>query len=118
MMKADGLDSEGVDSDNNTGSLDLRHEEPLPRKYSRDPIRYYFDNFRHSSWFKEPEVEPANQLGPNERRFLVVGKEGSDRRIPELFGNKPYDPFLVDVFIIGRVIRKALVEVCNIYPCF
>ena len=59
--------------------------------------KYYFVDYGISSYF------PA---GP--RRELVLGIAGRDRDVPELSNNVPYDPFKVDIFTIGNVLRGEL----------
>lgn len=46
-------------------------------------------------------------------RVLVLGNEGHDRDPPELrTGNRiPYDPYKLDVFLIGNVFRRLLLDV-------
>ncbi|KZT13120.1 uncharacterized protein LAESUDRAFT_690312 [Laetiporus sulphureus 93-53] len=41
---------------------------------------------------------------------LVVGVNGRDQEVPELSDDTPYDPFKVDVFIIGNVFRHEFYE--------
>jgi hypothetical protein len=117
MMEADGIYPQGFHPDYENKTPDLqRKAKYLDRRYSKKPIRYYFIDFGLSSWFKEPELATANQTDPQEERLLVSGRKGLDKLVPELIGGEPYNPFPVDVFIIGRVIRRALVEVCSIIP--
>ena len=57
-------------------------------------VQYYFVDYGISSYFP-----------PGSRRELVVGIAGRDRDVPELSNNVPYDPFKVDIFTIGNVLR-------------
>jgi len=57
-------------------------------------VRYYFVDYGISSYFP-----------PGSRRELVVGIAGRDQDVPELSNNVPYDPFKVDIFTIGNVLR-------------
>jgi hypothetical protein len=57
-------------------------------------VKYYFVDYGISSYFP-----------PGSRRELVVGIAGRDRDVPELSNNVPYDPFKVDIFTIGNVLR-------------
>ena len=57
-------------------------------------VKYYFVDYGISSYF------PAGS-----QRELVVGIAGRDRDVPELSNNVPYDPFKVDIFTIGNVLR-------------
>ncbi|KAL5530897.1 hypothetical protein ACEPAG_3773 [Sanghuangporus baumii] len=62
-------------------------------------IKYYFTDFGISSRFDD-----AN----NPR--LVTGKDCQDKQLPELYQDEPYDPFLVDIFLLGNVFKRVLVE--------
>jgi hypothetical protein len=57
-------------------------------------VKYYYVDRGISSYFP-----------PGSRRELVLGIAGRDRDVPELSNNVPYDPFKVDIFTIGNVIR-------------
>lgn len=63
---------------------------------SKAPVKYYFIDFGISTRF-------APQLSR-----LVVGTPGLDQEPPELSDNVPYDPFKLDVFLIGNLIRRGL----------
>ena len=60
-------------------------------------VKYYFVDYGISSYF------PA---GSN--REPVLGIAGRDQDVPELSDDVPYDPFKVDIFTIGNVIRGEL----------
>ncbi|KAH9026729.1 hypothetical protein EDB85DRAFT_160581 [Lactarius pseudohatsudake] len=60
-------------------------------------VKYYFVDYRISSYFPEGE------------RQLVFGFAGRDREVPELSDEVPYDPFKVDIFTIGNVMRREFV---------
>ncbi|KAI0077229.1 hypothetical protein K474DRAFT_1596436 [Panus rudis PR-1116 ss-1] len=62
------------------------------------PVRYYFIDFGISSLFQ-----------PGESR-LVVGAKGQDKSPPELSNKIPYDPFPLDVYILGHVYQEEFVE--------
>jgi hypothetical protein len=57
-------------------------------------VRYYFVDYGISSYFP-----------PGSQRELVVGIAGRDQDVPELSNDVPYDPFKVDIFTIGNVLR-------------
>ncbi|KAI0047510.1 hypothetical protein FA95DRAFT_1662932 [Auriscalpium vulgare] len=59
--------------------------------------RYYFLDFGISSYFP-----------PGTPRTLVTGNFGRVRQVPELSKDVPYDPFKVDIFIIGNALRQKL----------
>ena len=66
------------------------------------PVKYYFVDFGISVKFPS-EVESK----------LALGVIGLDREVPELSDTKPYDPFKVDVFILGHVYQKDIYAVCR-----
>ena len=57
-------------------------------------VKYYYVDYGISSYFP-----------PGLQRELVVGIAGRDQDVPELSRNVPYDPFKVDIFSIGNVLR-------------
>lgn len=63
------------------------------------PVKYYYIDF----WLSVHLAPGA----PN----LVLGTNGEDRQVPELSWDNPYDPFKVDVFILGNAFRKRIFEV-------
>ena len=63
-------------------------------------VKYYFIDYGISSYFPEG----------TERQF-VLGLAGRDHDVPELSNEVPYDPFKVDIFTIGSVLRHELVAV-------
>ncbi|KAK7691431.1 hypothetical protein QCA50_004830 [Cerrena zonata] len=62
------------------------------------PVKYYFVDFGLSSCF-DPGVVP-----------LVVGTKGRDKEPPELDDHRPYNPFPLDIFILGNLYRKEFLE--------
>lgn len=63
-------------------------------------VKYYFVDYGISSYFPE-----------GTERQLVLGLDGRDRDVPELSAEVPYDPFKVDIFTIGNVLRREIVGV-------
>ena len=57
------------------------------------PAKYYYVDFVSSSHV--PQDAPDK---------LVVGRYGRDQYVPELSDTVPYDPFKVDIYIIGNVL--------------
>ena len=62
-----------------------------------EPIKYYFVDFGLSVYIPA-DVRPKEALGHN----------GLDQEVPELSYTKPYDPFKVDMFILGHVLQQKL----------
>ena len=64
------------------------------------PVKYYFTDFEASMTLDESN-------GP----ILIRSLFGQDRETPELNANVPYSPFPVDIFTLGNVYQKRLIEV-------
>lgn len=74
---------------------------PAPIIPRRDAgVKYYFVDYGISAYF------PAGS-----QSHLVLGVDGRDQDVPELSDTVPYDPFKVDVYTIGNVLRG---EFCNV----
>ncbi|KAB5590966.1 hypothetical protein CTheo_5582 [Ceratobasidium theobromae] len=63
------------------------------------PIRYYFIDFDLATYFK-----------PGVRHPRVTGQAGRERSVPELNSLKRYNPYKVDIFMIGAFLERDLVE--------
>ncbi|KAI0077830.1 hypothetical protein K474DRAFT_1697485 [Panus rudis PR-1116 ss-1] len=72
------------------------HVHPLAR--IDHPVKYYFIDFGISSHFREGETP------------LVLGTKGRDKEPPELSDVTPYNPFMLDIYILGNVYKKEFVE--------
>jgi hypothetical protein len=70
----------------------------IPRSQVR--VSYYFIDYGISSYFP-----------PGKPRGLVIGGDGRDQEVPELSDTIAYDPFAVDIFIIGNLLRRQLYDV-------
>lgn len=70
---------------------------PYKCRYKVD-LRYYYLDFGISSYFSP---------GSDKSR-LVLGIDGHERQVPELSYDVPYDPFKVDVFILGCLLEEEL----------
>ena len=84
----------------------LLHDASTPAPFipRRDAgVKYHFVDYGISSYFPT-DSEP----------HLVLGLDGRDRDVPELSDEVPYDPFKVDIFTIGNVLRH---EFCNVSFC-
>ena len=77
-------------------SIYLKDKKTVASKISRleAGVKYYYVDYGISSYFP-----------PGSQRELVVGIAGRDQDVPELSRNVPYDPFKVDIFSIGNVLR-------------
>ncbi|KAI0773747.1 kinase-like domain-containing protein [Fomes fomentarius] len=63
------------------------------------PVTYHFTDFGISTRFAS---EDQNRL--------VTGTDGLDREVPELSDDVSYDPFKVDIFLLGNLFRTYLFE--------
>jgi hypothetical protein len=72
---------------------------PIPRSNAR--VKYYYSDFGISVAI-HPEQYPK----------LAHGIDGLDQEPPELRYNGYYDPFKLDVFILGNVFRRNFLDVC------
>lgn len=71
----------------------------IRRIVASTPVKYYFVDFGLST-FRDPS---------NPRR--AIGRDGADQEVPELSETEEYDLFPLDVFILGNVYRKSLLDV-------
>lgn len=72
------------------------------------PVKYRFIDFESMIDFKDSEKAPR-----------VLGGSfafGQDDDLPELRYARMYDPFPVDVFMLGNVYKKRLVDVRALCP--
>ncbi|KAI0040473.1 hypothetical protein FA95DRAFT_1502816 [Auriscalpium vulgare] len=65
-------------------------------------VKYYFVDYGISSEFPL-DSDPASRL--------VVGRLGRDQEPPELSDTVSYDPFKVDIFVVGNIFRRKYYEV-------
>lgn len=71
-----------------------------PMSRSHFHLQYYYIDYSISVYIP-PDVYPK----------LAVGVFGRDQEPPELSDDIPYDPFKLDVFILGNVLRKDFYDV-------
>ncbi|KAI0829362.1 kinase-like domain-containing protein [Trametes gibbosa] len=98
MMDASGLYPRGFHPILQDDLPDITARAPVLSRTSAN-IRYYFTDFGISSRFSAQD----------DNRF-VVGREGLDKSVPELSNDVPYDPFKVDVYILGNVFKGQFLE--------
>lgn len=99
LMDGDAMYPEGFHPVKYTFKRDYSGWAPyIPRSVAG--VRYYFADFGIS----------IHRSG-EERRKFVTGAMGRDQEPPELSDTIPYDPFKLDVFIIGNMLRKEFCDV-------
>ena len=83
-----------------------RLSKPIRRRDIADssPVKYYFIDFESTLHFKDPSRPPQVLAGS-----YVFGQ---DKELPELrYGiGRMYDPLPVDIFMLGNVYQKKLVD--------
>ena len=99
LMDADAMYPEGFHPIKTSYKRDYSGwATPIPR--SAAGVRYYFADFGISVHIPE-----GDSLG------FVTGALGRDQDPPELSETVSYDPFKLDVFIIGNMLRQEFCEV-------
>jgi hypothetical protein len=69
---------------------------------TRRPVKYFLIDFGLS-----------RRYNPEDRPVLEPPGWGGDRTVPEFLNSEgPCDPFPVDVYCLGNVIRQHFIEVC------
>ncbi len=82
---------------------DLRSEAPHRSRFTTpQTVKYYYVDFGISTLFSSDQDQTSR---------LVVGTDGLDEEVPELSDVTPYDPFKVDVFILGNYFRRTILNV-------
>ena len=101
-----------VRNPNNT--RDAKHRQ---RHDLRKPVRYYFADYGISTWFRDGDdfIEGESQYTRELRmKRHVVGGRGLLQAVPELSDDKSYDPFALDIFVLGTLIRETFVLVSRL----
>jgi hypothetical protein len=99
MMEADTMYPEGF----HPIGLEFKPDYSGVAEYtsrSATGVKYYFVDFGIS-------VHIPDNVDSN----LVTGDLGRDRDPPELAIHRPYDPFKLDIFIIGNMLIKEFYKV-------
>ena len=100
-MDADKMFPEGLHPARYGYKPDFSGPAPyVPRSTDGVHVKYYFIDFNISVHI--PEDCPSK---------TVTGIHGRDRDPPELSRDIPYDPFKLDIFIIGNMFKQEFCEV-------
>ncbi|KAI0637717.1 hypothetical protein C8Q77DRAFT_1047583 [Trametes polyzona] len=78
--------------------LDAKTLAPVLSRSSAG-VKYYFVDFGISTHFR-----------PEDTSRLVLGTDGIETTVPELSKTVPYDPFKVDIYILGAMFRQAMLQ--------
>ncbi|KAL1937550.1 hypothetical protein VTO73DRAFT_13045 [Trametes versicolor] len=100
MMDASALYPRGFHPILQASLPDISSDAPVLSRAAA-PVNYYFIDFGISTRFTSDA--PSR---------LVVGSWGLDGEPPELSETVPYDPFKLDVFLIGNLMRR---QFCDVY---
>ncbi|KAL5530902.1 hypothetical protein ACEPAG_3778 [Sanghuangporus baumii] len=100
MMDADKMFPRGFHPTISIAEASPRIRLAKPRR-RRDVsyVRYYYIDFGISVKFHRDDADKR-----------VFGFIGQDDEVPELSQTEPYDPFFVDVFILGNLFKKTFLE--------
>ncbi|KDQ20889.1 hypothetical protein BOTBODRAFT_26901 [Botryobasidium botryosum FD-172 SS1] len=103
MMDAKDIFPSGFHPQRTYLTPDASHWAPVRPRYQVPFPKYYFIDFGISTRFLEGESP------------LVTGTDGQDKTVPEFKANgaPAYDPFPVDIYILGNVYKNDLL---SIYP--
>lgn len=99
MMDGDAMYPEGFHS----LKLNLKPDYSGPAKHTsrtKENVKYYFIDFGISVYI--PDNIPPK---------MATGFLGRDRDPPELSMGEPYDPFKLDIFIIGNMLKREFQDV-------
>ena len=103
LMDADAMYPEGFHPVKTSYKRDYSGPaDYIPRSVAG--VRYYFTDFGISVHM------------PEEDRTLVTGSLGRDQQPPELSETFPYDPFKLDIFIIGNMMKQEFCDASNSQP--
>ncbi|QRV72144.1 Tyrosine kinase specific for activated [Ceratobasidium sp. AG-Ba] len=82
-------------------NVSLDGQRVLDPRYvrSQKPVRYYYIDFGFAKWFKDPTAPQT-----------VTGAHAKERA-PEQQPDASYDPFKVDIYQLGAIIRRDLIPV-------
>lgn len=105
MMDADALFLQGFHPVNTFMDRETAQKIVPYHPRSAAPVKYYYIDFGIS-------VHIPLDVYPK----LARGGFGRDQDVPELSFVNYYDPFKVDVFIIGNMFRTLLYEVSTQFP--
>ena len=103
MMDATELYPAGFHPQMRHLSVDGSRDAYLRSRLAVPQPKYYFIDFGISTWIQN-ETDPR----------LVTGVSGQDKSAPELSSTKAYNPFKLDVYILGNIFRTELLLVSSL----
>ena len=96
MMDASALAPRGFHPAKPSRNLSHTKDAKFLRRTAVAPVKYYFIDFDLSSMFDDPS-QPR----------LVKGIYGQNKHVPEMSEIISYDPFALDVFVLGDALYTA-----------
>lgn len=80
-------------------TMDVQTFAPHISRTAAGGVKYFVTDFGISTKFEEGEER------------LVLGTYCQDETVPELSDDIPYDPFPVDIYTLGNVFKRDLLDV-------
>ena len=105
MMDGSAMYPDGFHPSNMNWDPSNQNEAKYITRRAVHGVKYYITDFGISTKFSEGESH------------FVTGSTALDSDVPELSETVPYDAFSVDVFTLGNVFKKTLIEVRYTYLC-
>lgn len=84
-----------------TMRLDFSGRSKRPRSRTLRPVKYYHIDFGHACRYNPEDGDPQIPVG-----------YGGDHSVPEFATQDSCNPFFVDVYRAGNMIRANFIEVC------
>ena len=78
-----------------------KEAKPYARSTALKPVRYYFVDFGISRMCSRDE----------NGNTLITGTDGPDATVPELSNTVAYDPYKVDIYILGNFLKQCIYDV-------
>ena len=99
MMDGSAMYPEGYHPSNTNWDPSGQNEAKYYTRRAVHGVKYFITDFGLSTKFADGESH------------FVTGSKALDGEVPELSDTVPYDAFAVDIFTLGNVFKKSLIEV-------
>lgn len=103
MMDYSPLYDYAIHPIDNTMKLDWSEKVGKPHSRTLRPVKYYLIDFGYTRNYQDDENRTPRE---------PVGM-GGDRTVPEFLTQEDCDPFAVDVYRVGNVVRQYFAQVCD-----
>lgn len=81
---------------------DITHFAPYKSRHDAGPVKYYVIDFGLSWYYSDPS-----------KPRLANAILAQDHDLPEFEDVKPYDPYPADVFTLGNVYKRSILDVSH-----